>query len=184
EGNPMPPLDTTSYWIDSAAMPRFARLDRDLTADVVVVGAGITGITAAYLFKKAGANVALLELDRCALVDTGSTTAHLTSVTDLHLRQLIKRFGRNLAIRVWDAGGAAIDQIVSLIRQEDIRCDFKWVPGYLHSPVGDEECAAKTLQAENRAAAAIGIQAEYVPAIPYFGVHGVKFAHQAIFHPR
>ena len=38
-------LDTSPYWADSASMPRFAKLDRDEHADVVVVGGGITGLT-------------------------------------------------------------------------------------------------------------------------------------------
>ena len=177
-------LDTTPYWTDSASMPRFSRIDRNLTVDVAIVGAGITGITAAYLFKKAGYKVALLERDRCDRVDSANTTAHLTSVTDTRLHKLVKKFGPLGAKRVWDAGAAAIDQIAALIRAEEIRCDFKWVPGYLHSPVGHEDCQAPALQAENKVAARLGIQAEYVAKIPYFGVHGVRFANQAVFHPR
>ena len=42
-------LDTTSYWVDSAPLGSHQKLDRDYAVDVVVVGGGITGITAAYL---------------------------------------------------------------------------------------------------------------------------------------
>jgi hypothetical protein len=42
----MQKLDTTSYWIESQPLPRFAALDRDVTVDVAIVGGGITGITA------------------------------------------------------------------------------------------------------------------------------------------
>jgi glycine/D-amino acid oxidase-like deaminating enzyme len=60
-----------SYWLDTASIPKFSSLARDLRVDVVVVGGGITGITAAYLFKKSGVKVALLERQRCGHVDTG-----------------------------------------------------------------------------------------------------------------
>ena len=76
-------MDTSSYWTDSAPLPRFPALAKNLEVDVIVVGGGITGITAAYLLKQDGQRVALLERGRLAAVDTGHTTAHLTAVTDL-----------------------------------------------------------------------------------------------------
>ena len=44
-------------WIESAPIQRFARLQKNTTADVIVVGAGITGITMAYVLRKAGVKV-------------------------------------------------------------------------------------------------------------------------------
>src|SRR5687768_2928484 len=96
----------TSYWIDSAPLPRFPKLDRNVDVDVVVIGGGITGITTAYLLQQAGRSVALLERDRLARVDTGSTTAHLTAVTDLSREEAVKTFGREAARAVWEAGAA------------------------------------------------------------------------------
>lgn len=178
-------MNTTSYWIDSSALPLFPQPTQDLSVDVIVIGGGITGITTAYLMKKAGLTVALLERERFARIDTGNTTAHLTCVTDLRLRAMAKTFGHEVTRAVWDAGAAAIDQIVSLIRTEDIACNFRWVPGYLHTPLGSpEKKSGNELKAEVESAERIGIQATYHAGIPGLGVPGVKFEHQAIFHPR
>jgi glycine/D-amino acid oxidase-like deaminating enzyme/nitrite reductase/ring-hydroxylating ferredoxin subunit len=183
-GLPGLPTQTTSYWNDSAATPEFPRPKRNIDVDVVVVGGGIAGITAAYLFKKAGATVALIERGRFARVDTGHTTAHLTSVTDSRLHHLRRKFGGAVAKSVWDAGAAAIDQIAALVRDENIACDFNWVPGYLHAPVGDPSAkAVRELKREAAVAAEIGIRAEYLPKVPLFGVPGVRFQNQALFHP-
>ena len=69
---------TQPYWIDSTTFPRYPKLERDEAVDVVVVGAGITGLTAASLLMQEGRSVALLERERCAEIDTGHTSAHLT----------------------------------------------------------------------------------------------------------
>jgi len=178
-------MNTTSYWIDSGPLPRFSPPRSEVNVDVVVVGGGLTGITAAYLLKQAGLTVALVERGRCARIDTGNTTAHLTNVTDQRLHHLIRTFGPKSARAVWDAGGAAIDQIVNLIRAEDIACDFRWVPGYLHVPASDAKPGAvEELQQEAAAAAQLGIRAKFLPATPLFEVPGIEFPHQAIFHPR
>lgn len=178
-------MDTTPYWIDSASLPRFPKPEKDVRVDVVVIGGGITGITTAYLMKRAGLTVALIERERFACIDTARTTAHLTSVTDLRLHELLKLFGPDSARAVWDAGAAAIDQIVSLIRAENIKCDFRWVPGYLHIPTGaDPAKFARELEKESAAVDALKIGATYREKIPSIGLPGIEFSHQAIFHPR
>ena len=108
-------MDTQTYWqIDK--LPQFEPLSHDVHVDVVVIGGGLTGITAAYLLKKAGAKVALLERQRCAHADTGHTTAHLTYVTDARLNHLVKNFGKDAAKAFWEAGTAGIDQISEIVR--------------------------------------------------------------------
>ena len=123
--------NTSPYWIDNTPAPRFAALKEDIAVDVLVIGAGITGITAAYLLKRAGYNVALVEKDRCLSGDTANTTAHLTCVTDSLLSDLVKNFGADHAQAVWDSQLAAIDMIDRIVWREQIKCQFDWVPAYL-----------------------------------------------------
>ena len=182
-------MDTTSYWIDSAPLPRFPTLEKSLEVDVAVIGGGIMGITTAYLLKQAGRTVALLERERCARVDTGHTTAHVTAITDLSRQEIVKRFGREAARGVWEAGSAAIDQIVTAIRTEEIACDFRWVPGYLHAPLEpanekEQPRERDWLQKEAEACRELTIESAFLEAVPYFSQPGIMFAHQALFHPR
>ena len=178
--------DTTSYWSESASFPDFSELAGDQRVDVVVVGAGITGLTAAYLLTTAGKTVALLERGRCAEIDTGHTTAHLTMVTDTRLSELVKQFGRDHAQAVWDGGLSAIAQIDSHIREHHIDCAFDWVDGYLHAPPGDSGTAANEAAFTEDAAVAtdLGFDAALVEDVPLVGGPGVRFDNQARFHPR
>lgn len=176
-------VDTRPFWTDSTGFPEFDQLDRDLEVDVVVVGGGITGLTAAYLLGRAGRSVAVLDRDRCAQIDTGHTSAHLTMVTDSRLTELERRFGRDHAQAAWDGGLAAMMQIERIVDEHDIDCDFEWVDGYLHPPVGDKP-DEKALRAEAALAAELGFDADYVEDVPFIRGPGVRFENQARFHPR
>src|ERR1700745_406736 len=130
-------MTNVPFWIDSAPIQKFPRLQRNINVDVVVIGAGVTGITTAYVLKKTGLTVALIERERVASIDTGHTTAHLTYITDVELRKLARNFGEDHAQAAWDAGAAAIDEIERIVEEEGIACEFARVPAYLHAPVGD-----------------------------------------------
>src|SRR5919204_4250622 len=94
-------IGTLPLWSDTASFPRFRKLERDEEVDVLIVGAGITGLTAAYLLTLAGRRVAVIERERCAEIDTGHTSAHLTMVTDAKMTELVKNFGREHAQAAW-----------------------------------------------------------------------------------
>jgi glycine/D-amino acid oxidase-like deaminating enzyme/nitrite reductase/ring-hydroxylating ferredoxin subunit len=179
-------IATQPYWIDSASLPKFPKLDRDEEVDVAIVGAGITGLTAAYLLTLDGRRVALLERERCAQIDTGHTTAHLTMITDKPLSALVKRFGRDHAQAAWEAGLAAIGQIEAIVTDLDLACDFAWVPGYLHTPTaqpgGDD--ARQSLREEAWLVSELGFDASFLEEVPFAGGPGIRVDGQARFHPR
>jgi glycine/D-amino acid oxidase-like deaminating enzyme/nitrite reductase/ring-hydroxylating ferredoxin subunit len=165
-------------------MPKFARLERDGKVDIAVVGAGITGITTAYLFKRAGYTVALIERGRCGGFDTLNTTAHITAVTDSPLTQLAERFGKDGAWAAWQAGFAAMQQIASNIQEERIACDFKWVSGYRHLPGRQAPKAEhRALWKESELARELGFRANFLAQVPGLSVPGIEFEGQAKFHP-
>ena len=173
------------YWLDSAKIKSFPALNRNVSVDVLVIGAGVTGITAAYLLKQSGVSVALIERERAAIRDTGHTTAHLTYVTDTGLATLQKKFGADHAQAVWEAGAAAIDEIETTVVREAIDCEFARVPGYLHAPIDcDSKDDNQDLKKVAYLAQQFGFDAAFLESIPHFGVPGIRFADQARFHPR
>src|SRR5581483_4061110 len=163
-------MEAKTYWQQSGQLPRFGTISSDIDVDVAVVGAGLTGITAAHLLKKSGAKVALLERARCAAADTAHTTAHLTYVTDTRLHELVKTFGCDGAKAFWEAGMAAIDQIYDIVRTDSPDCEFQWIPGFLHAALGDpKEKERASLEEDARLAQAFGFNATFMDQVPYAG---------------
>jgi glycine/D-amino acid oxidase-like deaminating enzyme/nitrite reductase/ring-hydroxylating ferredoxin subunit len=178
-------IDTASYWTDNTPSPRFSPLKEDIAVDALIVGAGMAGVTAAYLLKRAGRTVALVERNRAGCGDTSRTTAHITCVTDSTLSELVKTFGTDHARAVWDAGLAALDRINTLVWREQIKCQFEWVPGYLFRSVrSDRQAIDLDLRAEAALAAELGFDATYIEKVPVFNQPGVRYDNQAKFHPR
>src|SRR5678809_1624598 len=83
---------TTSIW-KSVEIPSRPALDKNVTADVCVVGAGISGLTTAYLLAEEGRAVVVLDDGPIAGGETSRTTAHLVNVLDDRYFQLEKLHG-------------------------------------------------------------------------------------------
>ena len=128
---------TASSWFGTApALPTFAPLTESTTADVVVVGAGIAGLTTAYLLAKEGRRVVVLEDGDIGSGETGRTTAHLSFALDDRYTTLETLFGADGARLAAGSHQAAIDLIEQTVADERIDCDFTRLDGYLFLPPG------------------------------------------------
>ena len=125
------PNYTNSLWSETAPTPRYPALAGDVTYDVVVIGGGITGISAACLLQQEGRRVAVIEARRIGKGETGKTTAHLTAALDTRYHVLTSRFGADGARLAAEGHRAAIDRIGRFVDELKIGCDFRRVPGFL-----------------------------------------------------
>ncbi len=172
-----------SYWIDSAPQTSYPALNEDISVDVVIVGGGLTGISTAYLLKKQGLKVAVIEADRIVQGTTGHTTAKITSQHSLRYYKIKTHKGEALAKQYADANEAAIAFMAKLIEENQIDCDFSWQSAYVYT---QQEDYVQQIQQEAYTAASLGIEASYMEDTPLsFKVKAaVRFDKQAQFHPR
>lgn len=134
-----------SPWIEHVPDEwRYDALNEDTEADVVVVGAGIVGITTAYLLAKAGKRVVLVDRNHVAMGDSGYTTAFLTRDPDTLMSDVAERYGRAFAIDVMHAAESAQQLLYRIIREEKIDCDFQECASFY----GSEQKDDKQLDAE------------------------------------
>ena len=131
---------STSVWIDTALPAKRNALCASLDADVCVIGAGIAGLTTAYLTAREGRSVVVIDDGRPACGQTGVTTAHLTSVIDDRYTEMHRLHGRDGAKLAHESHRAAIERIEAIVALERIDCSFLRLSGYLFlGPEHDEK---------------------------------------------
>jgi glycine/D-amino acid oxidase-like deaminating enzyme/nitrite reductase/ring-hydroxylating ferredoxin subunit len=171
-----------TLWRDTRDVPGYPALEGDARVDVAIVGAGITGLTAARQLVAGGKTVAVLDQGRVGCGTTGGTTAHVTQVPDLRFRDLISKFGRDDTRVVVDSTRVALERIASLVLEDGIDCDFARVPAYLYT---ESDSDVSRLEEEATAANEVGMPAALVREVPLpFPVPlAVRYEDQARFHP-
>src|SRR5438093_11019959 len=123
--NTYPSGNTASIWIGTFEVPDFAPLTQDKTTDVCVVGAGIAGLTTAYLLTKAGKKVVVIDDGPIGGGETGRTTAHLTWAMDDGVYSLEHVHGQENTRLIVESHMAAVNRIEEIVRLEGIDCDFR-----------------------------------------------------------
>jgi glycine/D-amino acid oxidase-like deaminating enzyme/nitrite reductase/ring-hydroxylating ferredoxin subunit len=122
---------TTSIWMATTDVPHLSRVSQDLRSSVCVIGAGIAGLSTAYLLARAGRAVVVIDDGPVGGGETGRTTAHLTAALDDRYYEIEKLHGVDGSRLAAESHTAAIDRIEAIASQEDIDCDFERIDGYL-----------------------------------------------------
>lgn len=176
------PGKPVSFWLDSTPKTTFPKME-NVTVDIAIVGAGITGITAAYLLKKAGKTVALIEAQQIAASASGHTTAKVTSLHQLIYANLIDKIGEDKARLYGESNQAGVEFVAATVEQEGIDCDFQRNDTYSFAESKDN---LDKVQQEYDAAIKLGLPAEFVTetTLPFEIAGAIKFTNQAQFHVR
>jgi glycine/D-amino acid oxidase-like deaminating enzyme/nitrite reductase/ring-hydroxylating ferredoxin subunit len=177
--------ESRSVWFDNGLQgPSLPILQEPINADVCVVGAGIAGLTTAYLLQKAGKSVVVLDAWDLAAGETCRTTAHLTTVLDDRFFNLESIFGEDKARIAVESHMTAVNRIEAIISEEAIDCDFERLDGYLIALNGEQK---KDFDKEAEASMRVGFtDREILSGIPISGINishpAMRFPRQACFH--
>lgn len=128
-----------SLWVSRSHLQVFPSLKNNLQVDVCIIGAGIAGLTTAFLLHQQGKTVAVLDDGPICGGETSFTTAHLTNVLDDRYSNLENFFGTEGARLAAESHGAAIDFIEKTSKKYQIPCGFERLNAYLFVPPGESQ---------------------------------------------
>jgi glycine/D-amino acid oxidase-like deaminating enzyme/nitrite reductase/ring-hydroxylating ferredoxin subunit len=175
---------TSSIWLKTAEMPGRHPLNADAEAEVCIVGAGIAGLTTAYLLAAAGKSVIVLDDGEIGSGETGRTTAHLVNALDDRYSEIERLHGAEGARLAADSHTKAIDIIEGIVRDERIDCEFERLSGYLFVPPGDDlKVLEEELEAAHRAGLTAVTRVARAPLGSFDTGPCLCFPQQGQFHP-
>lgn len=171
-----------SYWNENTETKEFPKLNKNIEADVCIIGGGITGVSTAYYLANRGLKVVVLEKDKICSSTTGGSTGKITSQHGLIYKYLKDLNGKEFAQKYYKANEEAKENIIKLINKEKIECDLERKNAYVYTEV---EKNIQAIKAEIEHTKKLGINSEFVSKIELpLDIYGaIKFENQAQFAP-
>ena len=172
-----------SLWEATSDAGQLNPLREDITTDVCIVGAGISGLSAAYTLVRDGRKVVVIDDGLVGRGMTGRTTAHIASALDDRYYEIEKLHGAEGARLAAESHTAAIARVEEVVCAERIECDFERLDGYLFAPPNEP---IDNLREEFEACGRAGLEVEWVERAPVSGFNtgpAIQFKNQAQFHP-
>jgi glycine/D-amino acid oxidase-like deaminating enzyme len=142
-------MQEKTFWLDTVEIPAPAPRDFPQRADVAIIGAGYTGLSAARSLARGGASVAVFESQTVGWGASSRNGGMVLTGLKLPAATLIARYGKELTARMYAASLKSIDFVEQLVREENIACDFSRC-GHL-----EVACKAKHFDDFRRSAEAI-----------------------------
>ena len=173
----------TSLWQSTAAQPasNVTKTVND-SFEVIIAGAGITGITTGLLLQNAGKSVLIAEAKSIGFGTTGGTTAHLNTFLDTPYNVIQSKFGEKNAQLTAKAVHDALDLIRNNVINYQIDCGFRELSAFLFSRDQKQTKELEDIYKSSRECHVKCAWAKDIP-VPINFDKAVEFPGQAIFHP-
>ncbi|GAB1158167.1 FAD-dependent oxidoreductase [Paenibacillus illinoisensis] len=177
----LPPIPE-SIWRATHEFDAYPKLTEDISADVAIIGAGIAGITTAYLLAQSGMRVVVLEAGKVLDGTTGHTTAKVSAQHGVIFDELLHHFGQEQARMYYEGNAEAANWMRNLVKEKQIDCQWAEEDAYVYIQSEDN---LKKLEIELTAYGKLNIPGQWVDPLPIQvpSRAGIKMPGQARFDP-
>jgi glycine/D-amino acid oxidase-like deaminating enzyme len=117
-------INEKTFWLETVEIPTPVARDFPQQADVAIIGAGFTGLSAARTLAKSGASVAVFDAQTIGWGASSRNGGMVLTGLKLPASTLIPRYGKEATARMYAASLESIDFVEKLVREENIACDF------------------------------------------------------------
>lgn len=174
--------------------PKFQKLAQDISADVCIIGSGISGISTAYEFVSSGAKVVMVEAREVLSGESGRTSGHLASALDDGFTNIAQKHGQEGAKLAAQSHQWALRHVGEVSKKLGIECEYRQLPGYQISQyekgTKEHDDEFKEMAEDAEKAKELGLAVSVKEGYAVKGWDGkvdqrdaVIFEEQATFHP-
>jgi len=112
------------YWWDGTPLPATREIELPARADVVVIGAGYTGLSAALQTARGGRHSVVLDAEAAGWGCSSRNGGLVSTSIKPYYGELTGRYGAEAALAIRREGMSALDYLDDFIRTEAIDCDW------------------------------------------------------------
>ncbi len=176
-------MEHVSYWHQTQKPKEYPRLEKNMETDVLIVGAGISGITTAYCLTQRGIKPVVIEAETLCSGTTGSTTGKLTIQHSIIYSNLMEKYGIDAAREFARSQTRALRFAAETAQKYGMACQMADSTAFIYAADANNE--KDMLLAEYEAARRLEIPAEWItkPSFPKGSKALLGFSGQAVFHP-
>lgn len=128
------------YFSDTKSkIKQYPYLNKNISCDVLIVGAGIDGSIAAYYLSKSGIKVVVVDKNCAGICSTSSATSLLEYQLDEHADAIKKYLSKEEAVAAYRLGLGAINDIASFVKTYGNRCHFSKRPTLVYTQKKSDE---------------------------------------------
>lgn len=136
---------TTPYWWEQTPQPELPPQELPDRADVVIVGAGYTGLSAALQTARAGRHTVVIDAENAGAGCSTRNGGQISTSIKPGFETLASKYGAERAFNILKEGHNALAWLEDFVDQENINCDFKLVGKFIgaHNPAQYEKLGEK-----------------------------------------
>lgn len=173
-------MENKSIWELTTNIEKRSRLEKDITCDILIIGAGLAGSLLGYFLNQENKDVVIVDMNTIASGTTKNTTAKITAQHDLIYNKLLKTIGKNKTKLFYNANIMALNKYDEIIKNNNIDCDFERVDSYVYTLKENSK-----LSKEYKAYQKLNISGNLVKktSLPFKVNEALILKNQAMFNP-
>ena len=165
-------MQKKSIWLKDFSN-NITTLDKDISCDVLIIGAGITGLSTAYHLMNHNLRIVVVDRNEIGNGVTAKTTGKITYLQELIYTKLKNELGEEISKKYLQSQLEAIDILTNIIKKEKIACDLEQVKSFVYTK---EDAELAKLKEEKKLLEKLGIDVkDYNKAIAVNDTY--------VFHP-